>query len=288
MPETKSFIIERLFDERWNAASGTLGDALVTLADVSDAIAVYNSEHPQQLPMSTRNPANFFKDFVRNKERANRNWPRNVLARGYTARQETGNNACFRFVPLDQGQTEPFLSSQVLAPTPSTRRHQVESASLPLASRRLGRADEPWLTQVVVRLRIIETHLALVSQRNIVQVDHLQMSVKLRNSEIDALFLAVEQRGTALEELIVCCEAKGRRDDILEDQVLAQVRAVFALHGITHDIVIPMAVKAHTLSEIYVVEFDAVQRQGAQALTALTVASDALYQLVPPVPGIGR
>lgn len=122
-------------------------------------------------------------------------------------------------------------------------RHKIESLSLPLASRRLGRRDEPWLVQVLIKLRVIETHLAMFSQRKIVQLDHLQMSVKLRKSEIDALFLALEHEDPAhpesVHEVIVCCEAKQMHDDILEDQMLGHVEAVFKAKGVQQDLALP-------------------------------------------------
>jgi hypothetical protein len=238
--------------------------------------------------LSNRNPANFFKDFIRKKRSANQNWPVTVWERGYTARQVTGNNACFEFVPILPDQEFPFPESVIPAPSSKTPRHRVESASLPLASRKLGRSDEPWLVQVLVRLRVIETHLALFSERNIVQLDHLQMSVKLSNTEIDALFLAVEQIGPGeTRETIVCCEAKGVRDDILEDQVIRQIQAVFGMAGVSQNWVLPIAVKALRPSEIHVVEFEAVERAAAPGLTTLKIVSGAVYEFVPPIPGIG-
>ncbi len=130
-------------------------------------------------------------------------------------------------------------------------------------------------------------NLALFSHRKIVQLDHLQMSVKLANSEIDALFLAIEEGDTGTREIIVCCEAKGRRDDILEDQLLREAKAVFSMRGITQDTVIPIAVKALAPSQVYVIEYEAIHRVNASRASSLSFASHALYQLVPPVPGIG-
>lgn len=255
MSSAKPEVIERLFEKRWQPATRSLTQTLVTLNEVSEALREHNAAVPSRT-LSDRNPANFFKDFIRNKQAANRNWPASVLGRGYTARQVTGGNACFEFVPL--------------------------------ASRRLGRSDEPWLIQVLVRLRVIETHLSLFSRRSILQVDHLQMSVKLARSEIDALFLAIEESGPgATREVIVSCEAKGRRDDILEDQVLRQVQAVFRMAGVTQDLALPIVVKTLGPSEIHVVEFEAVSRKDAEDLKSLVVASEAVYELVPPVPGIG-
>ena len=115
------------------------------------------------------------------------------------------------------------------------------------------------------------------------------MSVKQRKTEIDALFLVIEQdAGGRTHEIILCCEAKGRRDDILEDQALRQARAVFKMEGVTQDTVIPIDAKAFAPSKIYIVEFAAVKREDAEETEALTVASKAVYELLPPVPGVGK
>jgi len=279
-------IIEALFERRWDARTGVLSEPIVTLVEVEDAIRAYNVQHPDK-PLSTRNPANFFKDFIRHKQSANANWPQRVWQHHFTAKQVTGEARCFEFVLAEPGQIEPFPLNRVPAPTENTPRHRIESASMPLASRRLGRTDEAWLTQVVVRLRIVETHLALYSQRQVVQVDHLQMSVKGSPAEIDAIYLIHEGTDDNLQEAIVTLEAKGRRDDILEDQVRAQVRTAFALHEVEQDVVVPMAVKATGPSVIHVVEFEAVRRHDLEAVEELSMASDAVYELVPPVPGVG-
>lgn len=285
----KSVIIEELFRQRYNAETGALTDPIVKLDDVSEAINRYNSRCEPGQRLSTKNPANFFKDFVRNKGWANAKWPASVLQAGYTARQVTGQGRCFEFVRIPAGQAVAFPT--VPPPDQSTPRHRVESVSLPLASRRLGRAEETWIAQVVVRLRIVETHLSLFSPRRnrIVQVDHLQMSVKLSDTEIDALFLVQENGGDqpVRQELIACCEVKGRRDDLLEEQILRQVRAVFRLPAATQDVALPIGIKVVGNSEIYVVEFQPVTRDQVDQLQSLEKVSAVVYELSPPVPGIG-
>lgn len=281
----KAAVIEHLFEERWNEADRTLRDPVVSLEAVVEAIRAYNAQREKGPALSDRNPANFFKDFIRRRDRANANWPATVARRGYTARQRTGEGRCFEFVLMAAGQTEPFRPAcpALDADTPV---HRIQSASLPPLSRRLGRRDEPWLLQVMIRLRILETHLVLESRKNIVYVDHLQMNVKLRDAEIDALFLAVEERPDApSQEVILTFEAK-RSDDILADQILSQVRAVFALSAIPQDIVIPMAAKSAGPSRVQVVEFGGYHRSQAPDLPPLRVASQAIYELVPPVHGI--
>lgn len=283
---SKTKIIEEIFQSRWDPEHHGLKDPVVSLLDVQRAIEQHNQT--SSTPLSTRNPANFFKDFIRSQHRANANWPASVLASGYTGRQLQSEGNCFEFVPVAPRQTVAFPVELLPQPDANTSRIRVESVSLPLASKRLGRSDEPWLIQVLVRLRIFETHLALSSQQHIVQLDHLQTNVKLQSAEIDALFLGVTQSGqSGPAEVIVCCEAKGRRDDIVPHQILNQVRAAFRM-GIEQDIVIPLAVKAIAPSEVYVVEFEPVHRDHLPSIEDLTVATSAIYVLVPPVPGIGR
>lgn len=288
MPSNKTAVIEEIFRSLWHAQNRTLSRSIVTLTDVSRAIQRYNKGRPTAQQLSTRNPANFFKDFIRNRQQANANWPERVLLAGFTARQVTGGGRCFEFIPLSPGQARPFPNLAIPGPSPSTPRHKIESTSLPLASRKLGRSEETWLTQVIVRLRVIEAHLALFSTRRVVQVDHLQMSVKLVDTEIDALFLAVEQANGQEQGVLITCEAKGLRDDLLEDQIIRQVKAVFRLAAVTQDIVIPMGVKVVGSSQIYVIEFEAVSRAAASSMSSLAIASDTVYEFHPPVPGIGR
>jgi hypothetical protein len=287
-PTKKSLVIEAIFNQRWDNKTKTLKGSTVTLEEVESAIIDHNRLHPE-LTLSSRNPANFFKDFIRNKRSANRNWPSSVLARGYTARQITGSNLCFEFVQMPPGQVEPFQIS-IISPSKSTPRHVIQSASMSLASRRLGRQDEAWLIQVLVKLNVIETHLAITSSGKILQVDLLQTNLKQARTEIDALFLALESTGKEedpLNEILVTCEAKGRSDDILEDQILAQVIAAFQLRASTQEHVIPIAVKIVGPSEVHVVQFSTVSRSEYSTLSEISISNEAVYKIVPLVPGIG-
>lgn len=96
MPRSrKTAIIEELFSRRWRGDSASLSDPQVSLSQVAEAIERHNAENPEST-LSTKNPANFFKDFIRNKRSANANWPESVFSRGYTARQVTSHGLCFR------------------------------------------------------------------------------------------------------------------------------------------------------------------------------------------------
>jgi hypothetical protein len=289
VPTPKTAIVQAIFVKLRDANTGQLTRTVVTLADIGEAIREYNLAHSGESLVSDRNPANFWKDMTRRRRSANDAWPVAVFTAGFTGRQLTGQGRSFEFISLKSGQTEAFPEGVPL-PTVDTPRHTIASAILPLASRRLGRNDEPWLIQVVVRLRVVETHLCLFSPRKdrIRQIDHLQNSVKLRNSEIDTIYLAVEEDAEgATTELIVTCEAKRRHEDITMDQLLRQPKAVLRSSGVTQNSVIPMTIKTVGSSQIHVVEFSEVTRDDAEATEDLTVVSEALYTLAPAVPGIG-
>jgi len=85
----------------------------------------------------------------------------------------------------------------------------------------------------------------------------------------------------------VCCEAKGIRDDVIVSQILGEVKALFRTR-ITQDLILPIAVKALAPSRVFVVEFETVAREDADEKNSLEVASAALYDFVPPIPGIGQ
>ena len=289
MPEeTKEDVIEKLFNDRWDPVRQTLSNPVVYAREILEAIREWNATHPGASPMNEGNPYNFFKDFTRNRDAANRRWPQSILQRNFTARQVTGGGKLFEFVPLSASEIVPFAEF-VPPPAPSTETHRIESVSLPLTSRLLGRSDEPWLIQVLVRLHVIETHLSLYSTRKIMQIDHLQMSVKLALTEIDALFLAIEELEAGdTQEVIVTCEAKGLRDDIQEAQILSQAQSIFASQNIKQNLVIPIAVKAFRESVVHVVEFEAISRAASSSTVNLAIASVALYEFIPPVPGVGE
>ena len=66
----KTPVIEILFNKRWQGPKKPLTTPVVTLADVQDAIRSYNNSKPRT-KLSTRNPANFFKDFIRKRRSPN-------------------------------------------------------------------------------------------------------------------------------------------------------------------------------------------------------------------------
>jgi hypothetical protein len=278
-----------VIDHLWDVLSAR-GDRTATFSDVRDAI-IYCNRH-LGTGLSTNNPANFMKDLLRGSN-PSANWPARLAAMKITGRQAKGANRIFEFVPYSEGQEEPFPSP--FEPTGDEEPILLQSVSLPLATKSLGRVDESWLVQVAVNLRVLEAHFANRSKLDIQEVTHLQVGVKLGKSEIDSLFLAIvqgedERRFNAL----ITCEAKQSRDPILADQIVQQVvsaNASVERVDLGIEMIIPVAIKAVAGGSIYVVEFQPWSPADASAqedeLKNLEVHSTGLYRLRPPVPGVG-
>ncbi len=279
MPSEKTPIIEWLFFQHYDKTTGALTKTVMTLEDVQNAIRHFIISFGSKL--SDKNPANFMKDIVRG-QNASRNWPDSLTKLRWTGIQCPGDGNVFEFVQFSPNQTEPF--PDLYKATAATPRFLVQSLSLPLYSRTLGRADEPWLIQTAINLRIVETHMASGSQLPILQIIHLQMSLKLRQTEIDAMFLALFGDKTSPERAIITCEAKQARERILEQQIINQVRAAFEETDVP--IVVPIALRAVKDEGYYVVEFEKVLRDKAKTLNQLIVYRDAVYELKPSVEGI--
>jgi len=279
MASLKTVVVEYLFDQHWDANTGTLTKTLMSLDEVADAIRKTNVGRPKQL--KANNPANFMKDLLRGANASN-NWPASVAARKFMGVQRTGDGECFEFVPYAPGQTEPFPDKfPVRSNTPH---YAVQSLSLPLATKTLGRSDETWLIQTAVNLRVVETHFSVEAAFPLLEVSHLQMGIKLRSTEIDALFLGKVGDWKNPSSVLITCEAKQAKDRFIESQIIHQVQAAFATADV--DTVVPIGLRAVRGVGFYLIEFEAVKRADADLLDELTVASDAIYELRPKVKGI--
>lgn len=299
----KTEAIDLLFD-RVVAKTGTDQPLVATSDDVVWAIDRRNAKHAgkEKKKLSTKNPANFLKDLIR-KTTCNANWPERLKQAGMTARQLYGNERVLEFIPYRPGDTLPFPDRY--DPVSGTPVFPVETLSLSRAARDLGRMDEPWLTQVLVYQRIAQFHFAVQSPLNVVELSHLQMSVKTQ-PEIDAVFLAtLNVKGQDVRALVTC-EAKRYGERILEDQIREQVAqamsATASLQSSRHvDMIIPIAVKAVDLPSadkkkkrgIYIAEFKAISRSTFAAeyldnlhAMPLEVAARSLFELHPSVRGI--
>ncbi|HEV7737410.1 MAG TPA: hypothetical protein VGO47_08595 [Chlamydiales bacterium] len=293
----KTLVIELLFNLRWDKEKRCLRNDLVTLTHIANAIRKFNKNPPKGLKaLSDQNPANFFKDFVRRTSSANRHWPQSVLQRGFTAVQDTGGGRSFRFVPLPLGQVTPFLEAGNRYPkmTGEECRFKLQSLSLDIKSRLLGRRDESWLMQVAVKLYLVQSHLALCSKNNLIQVSELQQNIKQSKAEIDGLYLG---KITADNSMLITLEAKGKKDDILESQIVQQVNAVMSMKSIHRNLdeiagnadnffVLPMAMKVIDKSIIYIAEYAPIKYQKNLRITEVTLTTESICEILPPVDGL--
>jgi hypothetical protein len=293
----KPEVIERIFRERYDPAAGSIADPVV----MSDAL-VAAIEHCNDLggkQLSTRNPANFLKDYLRSPKR-NELWPDALKRARITARQKYRKKRVFAFAPYGEDQVEPF--PDIFTVPEGAQEHVVESVSLASAARALGRRDEAWLIQVCVHQRVVETQFAVHSPLSPQAVDlfHLQNSVKT-TPEIDAIFLMTLRQGRTTTKALVTLEAK-RNEPILGDQVRAQVaqmakqcRDKRALADIS--LIVPIAARSQLhnggrvvalfeMAPIAVADGAAAYDADEEHLLKLDIQSTVAYRLRPDVSGI--
>ncbi|WP_367786124.1 MULTISPECIES: hypothetical protein [unclassified Stenotrophomonas] len=276
MASDKTAVIEYLFNKNWDEATGTLRKSLMSLTDVSDAIRACNLADGKS--RSDRNPANFLKDVVRSRS-ASSIWPKSVSERKFTGVQRTGKGDSFEFVPYKDEQKQAFPDG--FRHSTSTKVFDMQTLSIPLASKALGRSDEAWLVQTAVKLGLVEQLLATVSTLNVSQVTHLQMNIKLRAAEIDSLYLLTMEN----ESLVLAtCEAKLQSERLIPDQIIAQVKAAF--DATDASMVVPMAMRAVKGIGVHVLQFQAVRREDAAQYENLVLEAEAVYRLKPSVKGI--
>ncbi|RII27337.1 MAG: hypothetical protein CXR31_08825 [Geobacter sp.] len=297
MSSKKTEVIRNIFNDLWDEKAKKLTRDVVTKDDIADAIRGINAKASSpKAKLSVSNPANFFKDFVRSSISANKNWPDDVFKRGYTAEQKTGKGDVFRFISLVTGQKTPFVESVASYPKlGAAEEFKVQSLSLPVVTRLMGRRDEAWLLQIAVKLRLIESHLAFCSEHDFEFVDHLQNGLKLRNAEIDSLFYGKTKHG---DIMIITVEAKNKKDDILETQILSQVKSVQGMANIKNNKkefldgsktlqVLPMAMKIVGDSKIYMAEYQPILFDGPEPLLKdLVLRKESFGTLSPEVPGV--
>jgi hypothetical protein len=274
----KPQVIEKIFEDRWRPESGELTEPLVSMVDISEAINAVGAD------LSTDNLANFFKDIIRSSGR-NEIFPRSVVEAGYTAKQAAGegDKSVFEFIPLPEGADSAFPDRQ-----PSKEKLQspieVQSLSLPIEARKLGREDESWLAQAVAELRLIELHLALHSDHNLVSIAHLMTNMKLGKAEIDSMWRGeVENWNGGTDPILIPAEMKSRKEVLEFEQIQRGARAagLEAKRKLERsEAVLPMAVKVLKNHLVWVLEFE------MDFEDELRIASDAVYRPIPSVPGI--
>lgn len=304
MASSKTRVVELLFEGFWPIGyPAPLNTPMIVTNDqIARAISQRNLECSGQKSLSASNPANFLKDLIR-KASCNANWPIRLKQLRVTARQRYGQKQVLEFVFYRDGDRSPFPDRYL--PGPEIRLVEVESLSIPRQARALGRSDEPWLIQVVVSQRIVETHLAIASQLPVSDLTHLQMSVKTQ-PEIDAVYVASLTKGSKELRTLITCEAKQVGERLLEDQIREQVSIAFVTtSSLSNDesihAVLPIAIQVvkNPLLKggpnlLYFMQFRPISRQlydkkiGKVNLhrMPLILQSSALYSLAPQVRGI--
>lgn len=285
MATDKTVVIERIWAK---LQAETPPRRMVLQKDVTEAIEFCNANKGTKL--SVNNPANFLKDVVRGDD-ASSFWPSSLTALRIGAEQRPRDKRVFEFVDFGPGQSEAFPN--IYTAKPGMSETLIETVSIPIAMRRLGRADESWLVQVAVRLRLVEAHFATNSALKVQEINHLQIGVKLGPSEIDSLYLGSYEDGDKISSLLITCEAKQEGQRILDTQIAEQVVAAaksIRRENIFIDTVVGVGMKVIPESRIYVCEFAPIPAAAAEAATSplpQILASEGLYRLKPPVKGLG-
>jgi hypothetical protein len=280
----KTIVIQRIFDVLYDPATQTLSRSIVTARDLEDAKRYCNEFLGATIKLDS-NPFNFMKDIVRGKA-GSKIWPERVRQIGFLGEQRTGGGNIFEFVPIIEGTSESFEVD--FRPGIGTPNYQVQSLSLPLASKALGRNDESWLLQVAVNLRVIENHFAVGENRQIeaLELNHLQMDIKLRKVQIDALYLTkfIPSLNFPEGDALITVEAKQGNQRILTEQIARQVKAAF--ESTSNNLIIPTAIAAIRDQGMYVVEFKAVRRADLDTFEVPVFHREAMFILRPSVQGI--
>lgn len=291
----KPLVFSALFERRYDSGTGVFTPQTITSDELQDMIVAMRAD--SGISLSVGNPANFLKDFLRSKTR-NEQWPLEIAAVGYTARQSYSEGRVFDFVPYAAGQTVPFPDEFELPA--SAPIHRIESVSLPSVARALGRGDESWLIQVCVHQRILQTHFALFSDIDTVDLFHLQNNMK-GTPEIDAVFLLSFSSGGVAKKALVTLEAK-RNEPVLPDQIRNQIvimaRQTTLRPGLADiEFVVPVAaatidrngnrvIAIFELQPIPVADGIAAHAAGTMHDLPISIAKAVGYVLAPPVVGV--
>jgi hypothetical protein len=148
--------------------------------------------------------------------------------------------------------------------------------------------------QVAAKLHLIQAHLALCSDQRFIEVSELQQGIKQSGAELDGLFLG---KINANDSMLITVEAKGRKDDILQGQIVSQVNAVLKMKSVQKNLsaiagntstfsILPMAMKVIDESIVYIAEYAAIKYVKNGSEHSVTLVRESLCEIAPPVEGI--
>ncbi len=284
--------------DRWDEGTGTIPEERRLVYSNEVLIAIVETK----AKLGDNQAANFSKDFLRKASRS-KNWPKSLADARWTVKQQTGRDDSngrarnFLWKPYADGQTDPFPDEWPIEPGFVT--HPMQSVTISVASKQIVRLDEPRLMQIVVDLRVVETHFALYSPLStddykVVHMDHLQTGLKLRGSEIDGLYLAeFQDRQGVRHPVLITVEAKKEDELVITSQVIAQIEHASAL-GVTCEKIIPLAIK-HADGGAFVFEYapfdippTGILEKDSVDETALKRVATVFYEVRPEMVGLSR
>lgn len=206
MATQKNPVLVRLFEKK--------GCGIITLEDVDATIREINAEVGSTL--STKNVANFYKDYTRVTRLANSNWPDYLRQRRVTARKADKAGQCFEFIKWPNDQDDPFLDT--IAPNLNTTK-EVVSISISDRFRRCACKDESYIASFVDKVGLFNIFLKTIS---IDQVETVHFGKKAR-AEIDVIICGRDI--TSGRDILVAVEVKTHSESIGMGQLLAQSAA---------------------------------------------------------------
>lgn len=221
-------VISALFGDQSRWDQDRMIRSHVTLEEVAQAIEEYNKVSQRIVKLSSRNPANFFKDVGRKARSFANIWPKELAERGFLGRALKGEGNCFEFYVASSEELESFFRAfdgeRYPKDLAKVIKQPVQSLSIDVMTRALARKDENLLQSVAVRLNIPEQHVALHDLgHQFLHLGHVQSNMKLRKAEVDGLYLGRLVSGAVV---IIILEAKGASDDLNYDQIAGQMGAV--------------------------------------------------------------
>lgn len=206
MASQKNIVFERLFNKN--------GYGVVTLTDVDIAIREMNTELGSTL--STKNVANFYKDYTRVARRANNNWPASLRSRRVTARKADRSGECFEFVEWPASLNDPFVDD--ITPKPNTPTEPL-AVSISARFRRQGCRDESYIASLADKIGLFSYFLQTL---DITEVETVHFGKKAR-AEIDVIICGRDT--ISGEDILVAVEVKSHTESIVMGQLAAQSAA---------------------------------------------------------------
>lgn len=257
----KVHVFKKLFE--------TTGFGMVMLADLTQAIEETNKELKTNL--STRNVANFFKDYTRKNAAANKNWPLS----GVSARKGQDKGQCFEFVSWPKDQ-EPFQDT--IKPSSRTKYERVSHHAFVIGPSR----DESYVAKLAEDIGLYDAFCQTI---NVKEVKVHQYGKKGR-AEIDVLLTGKSPTG---QLVLVAVEVKNYAETITMDQLLCQATECTKLStawGIPNYYMVAMKPVRTDNNGTGIFMTSSQELSSSLPVVSLEFSDGVLYDLNDPIPPI--